>query len=308
MLKSEVKRKLTKLCAKDGSTILFDHPFSGHSTISIGGKVGAWYAPESIEGLKEVRDFLDGKRVRTVVVGGGSNILMGDDGMDAVVISLSGDAFTNIVRQNNIVVAGSGVKLSKLISFCSKEGLSGLEGLVGIPATVGGALFMNASYREAISDHLFKVLILDSSGRLKLLESEDMEFSYRFSYFKKGDIVLQAFFSLRNMPPDMVRKRASEYLSEKKSKQPLDKKTLGCVFKNPKKGNLTSGEMIDKSGMKGLTRGGAKVSEKHANFIVNTGGATSGDVVDLMNEIKKKVKEKFSVDMEPEIEILDDGK
>lgn len=306
MLKYEIKQKLLELCKKDNSDILFDHPFCDNSTISIGGKVAAWYTPASIEGLKEVKRYLKEKKIRTIVTGAGSNVLIDDEGLAAAVINLSAGSFTEIVREDNLVEAGAGVRLSALISYCCKNGLAGLEGLVGIPATVGGMLAMNASYFEAISDHLLKVVILDAALEEKVVPKRDIEFGYRFSSFDEGTIILKAFFDLLEAPADQVKEKTSEYLADKKSKQPLEKKTLGCVFKNPPEG-MTAGELIDKCGMKGLILGGAQVSKKHANFIVNIGGATSKDVIDLMNEIRAKVSEKFSVVLEPEIEILKNG-
>lgn len=302
-----MRDKLREVCEADRGSIVFGEPLSKHSTISIGGKAEAWYVPLSLEGLRRTKTFLDRFGIKTVIMGCGSNVLIPDEGIDAVVVNLSSDAFKKIEREGNIVTVGAGADLGTLISDCCRYGLGGLEGLAGIPATVGGALATNASYRVAISEFLVKVLVLDAAGDIKWIEKKDLRFGYRFSSLAGRGIVVQAVFHLDEVPPDDLKTRLKDHFTERAERQPLDKRTLGCIFKNPERGGYTSGEMIDAAGMKGFRYGAAQVSEKHANFIVNTDGASSADVTGLMGEIKRKVREKFSVELEPEIEIWDPG-
>ncbi|RKY42938.1 MAG: UDP-N-acetylenolpyruvoylglucosamine reductase [Candidatus Makaraimicrobium thalassicum] len=304
MLNRKVRDDLRGLCEKHGGRIVFDHPLCGHSTISIGGNASAWYMPASMEELREAKKILDDSGIRTVVIGAGSNVLFPDKGLDAVVISLSAGAFREVRIEGNTVTAGAGADMGGFISDCCACGLAGLEGLAGIPATVGGALVTNAAYRTAISECLSRVLVLDAAGRAQWVGKKDIGFGYRFSSFDKRETILQAVFRLNEVPAADLKKKLRGYFAEKMERQPLDKRTLGCVFKNPGQGEYTSGELIDRAGMKGHCRGGAKISEKHANFIVNTGGAASADVAGLMDDARRKVSEAFSVELQPEIEIL----
>ncbi len=307
MLNKKMRNSLRRLCEKDGGEILFDHQLRSHSTIAIGGKAVGWYAPSSLEELRDVRSFLDDSGVRWAVLGKGSNVLIPDEGLDAVVINLSGDVFKGIKVEGRKVTAGAGVYLGGLISECCRQGLGGLEGLVGIPGTVGGAVVMNASYRTSIGERLERVLVLDAGGRVKWVDGEDLDLGYRFSSFDRRDIILEAVFDLEEGSPEELKNKQRRYFLEKMRKQPLDEKTLGCVFKNPGGSEYAAGELIERSGMKGARRGGAVVSEKHANFIVNDGGASSADVIGLMEEMREKVRGKFGVELEPEVRILGQG-
>jgi len=298
------REKLKRLCDGCGDNIVFDYPLKRHSTISIGGKAAAWYVPSSPEGLRRAVYFLNGAGEDFMAIGKGSNMLIPDSGLNAVVISLSSPFFRKIDIKGRVVFAGAGVKLSELISGCCRAGLSGFEGLVGIPGTVAGALITNASYRTSISERLERALVLDVSGRLRWIEKKDIQFGYRRSALGKKDIVLQAVFLLDGCEPAAARNNLKDYFREKMRVQPLDKKTLGCIFKNPSRSGYTAGQLIDMTGLKSSRYGAALVSDKHANFIVNDGGASCADVVALMGHIKKKVREKFSIELEPEIEIL----
>ncbi|MGB3057709.1 MAG: UDP-N-acetylmuramate dehydrogenase [Candidatus Omnitrophota bacterium] len=304
MLKEKQRNRLCDLCQKTGSSIVFGETLAEHSTISIGGEAVAWLIPSDLEALKEVRRFLEDSGILSVVTGNASNVLFPDKGLEAVVINLSSAFFSKKEFKERKVTAGAGLDLRSLLSDCCRRGLSGLEGLAGIPATVGGAVFMNASYLTAISDRLEKVLVLDENSGIRWVEKKDLRFAYRSSSLGRKNIVVEAVFSLDEMPPDDLKKKLRMNFLEKMERQPLDERTLGCIFKNPPGGRHKSGELIDIAGMKGVQRGGARVSDKHANFIVNTGKATSEDVVSLIGEIREKVREKFKIELETEIEIL----
>jgi UDP-N-acetylmuramate dehydrogenase len=298
-----VQESLRRLCRRHGGSVKFNHSLSRYSTISIGGEALVWYAPSSLEELREVLIFLRDNSIRIKLMGAGSNILIPDNTVDAAVINLSSAFFKSIRFDKNEVTAGGGANLNNVIHNCCKNGLAGLEGLTGIPATVGGALVMNASYSTAISERLSRVLVIDFDGEIAWMNRKDIKFGYRYSSLQGKGIILEAVFVLKKSAPDELNDKLRSYFVDKFRKQPLDEKTLGCIFKNPVQTRHTSGELIDKSGLKSLQRGAAKISEKHANFIVNSGGAMYKDVIGLMESVKKEVYKHFSIELEPEIEI-----
>ncbi len=305
MRSKEFRNRFKELCEE--ATVVFDYPLSAHNTMGAGGVAAAWYVPTSLEELREVKRFLESQEIKIVVFGNGSNILVPDGRLKAVVVNFKG-SFADIIKiDGNHVTVGAGVRLEKLINECCREGLTGLESLTGIPATVGGALINNASYLSAISDCLQKVKVLTSGGEMKWIEKKDIEFGYRFSSFDREDIIVEAAFSLREGSPERIKQRCFDHLAKKKEKQPLDKKTLGCVFKNSDGGSYPSGELLDRAGLKGTSEGGARVSEKHANFIVNSRDATASDIRGLVLMMRGKVREIFGVELETEIEMLDNS-
>lgn len=303
MLNAKIRNKVQKICDRHGGTIDFNHSLAGHTTIGIGGRAGVWHKPSGIEELKEIRFFLCNIGIIPVVIGRGSNVLIPDGEVDNFIISLSSVYFHGIEIKDNMVFAGAGVFLERLIADCCTRELAGLDGLVGVPATVGGALRMNASYRTEISECLVKVLVMDSECNVYWKSKEELKFDYRRSSFDKNDIILQAVFCLKKDKAFDIKNRMKEYFSEKIRTQPIGQKTLGCVFKNPKDSEYSAGELIDEVGLKGRKKGEAQISERHANFIVNRGKATFSDVCELMDTTRKLVSENFSVKLEAEIEI-----
>jgi len=289
-----------------GSAVFLNESLSRHTTIRIGGTVSVWYEPGTPEELSFSLSVLKKKKIRVIVIGNGSNVLMPDGHLDAVVIKLAGDAFDYAHFNGGMVSAGAGTHLPRLVSECASRGLAGMEGLVGIPGTVGGGIVLNAGYRTSISDRLLNVEILTSKGRITRRKKEEINFAYRRSSFDRNDIIIGAVFELdpvRDAP--YLRERLRDLFVKKMISQPLDEKTLGCVFRNPEDRETGSGRMIDLAGLKGMREGGAVVSEKHGNFIVNSGGATASDVRKLMKTVSVRVKERFSVDFVPEINILE---
>ncbi|MFH1847383.1 MAG: UDP-N-acetylmuramate dehydrogenase [Candidatus Omnitrophota bacterium] len=305
MVSEHIKTKIKGICGKHGGNVLFDHSLLKYSTIGIGGRADVLYFPFSPEELRETMSYLREQNVSTTVMGRGSNMLIPDSGLRGVVVNFNVPFFRKISIEGTNVTAGAGVFLGKLIAECFGYGLAGIEGLIGIPGTVGGALKINASYQTAVSDRLLRLMIINGDNEIQWLEKKDIEFGYRYSSLEENDIILQAVFFLDKDAPDRIRKKMKSFLTEKLNKQPMDKRTLGCIFKNPVDSNYTSAQMLDKCGLKGFEIGGARISRKHANFIINTGKAGSGDVVDLMEKMRQQVFEKFSVELEPEIQILD---
>jgi len=288
-----------------GENVIFAEPLARHSTMGVGGTARVWYRPVSTEELSKVYRILSGAGERVIVVGGGSNTLFPDGVLNAVVVDLSGGNFNGLRFEKCRVTADAGMKLGTLVGICCARGLSGMQGLIGIPGTLGGAISVNAGYRSTISDKLVKVKLLGSDGNVRYESRDNIEFGYRRSSLSEKDIVLEAVFDLTKETPGKLKEEVKALFLEKARSQPLGEKTLGCVFKNPAEAILTGGQMIDSSGFKGLRVGGAVVSEKHANFIVNSGGATSGDVREVMRMVRDGVKKKFGIDLEPEIRMID---
>lgn len=298
------KEELREICSAEGSGIAFDVQLSRLSTMRVGGKAMALAEPSDIITLSGVLSFLSAEGIGNLVLGAGSNLLFPDGELDLVVLRLSRGVFSSVSRVKNTVKCGAGVTMARLLSECSLSGLSGLEGLVGIPATVGGAIIMNASGKTAISDRLKKVRVLYPDGKAEWIGAENIDFSYRHSGLEELGVVLEAEFSLDVEDPAMIKKRLRKFMLEKISKQPLDKRTLGCVFRNPSSSDRSAGMMIDEAGLKNSRVGGAVISGKHANFIVNENNASCGDVLGLMDVVARNIRDRFSVELEPEIRII----
>ncbi len=296
--------KLAEICREDGCRLFLGESLSGRSAIRIGGQALAWVEIPSVDKFLNARKILERDGDRHIVVGNCSNMLFPDGYLTAVLIKLRGGIFSGIRFEDNRVVAGAGVALGSLVYESCAKGLAGLEGLVGIPASVGGAVVNNASYLSGISDRLVRVRIVDENFRDIWIKKENISFAYRGSSLR-GKTVIEAMFELEKADIDGLKRDLRSNFIEKMKKQPLEKKTLGCVFKNAPDG-CSAGEVIDKAGMKGARVGGARVSGKHANFIINDGGARSSDVTALIDVVKRKVFEKFSITLEPEIEIIKD--
>lgn len=302
-MRTNVKEALAGLADKNGGKLRFRENLAKHSSINIGGLAGAWYEPRDKDELCKVIRILRDNGVRHCTLGKGTNVLLPDGDVDIVFINLAGKVFTDKTFDGLYVTAGAGEKLSALIKEAAIRDLAGLEGLIGIPGTVGGALFMNSGYLAEISDFLVRTKVIDEKGEIITLDKSDIKFRYRGSTFKKEWVIIEAVFKLYNGKKEDILKKIKANFDKKIRTQPLDEKTLGCVFKNPGKA-LFAGELIEKSGLKNLSVGDARISEKHANFIVNTGKATARDVLTLIEIIQHKVKSDFSVKLEPEIKIF----
>ena len=249
---------------------------------------------ELIRGLKK-------ERIPVFLIGSGSNLLAGDKRIGGAVIRLSAPYFRKIISRGNILEAGAGVSMSALLNHARANDLSGLEFLAGIPGTVGAGLVMNAGIpSHNIGDKVLDVTVMDYRGKAKRLRKRDIGFAYRKSGLDKY-IVLGARFKLAAGSGLRIGKRIKAIRDQRIKLQDYAYHSAGCVFKNPKK--LSAGKLIDDCGLKGAHIGGAYVSDKHANFIINKGNARAADVLKLMKLIQSKVKEKFKVRLEPEIKI-----
>lgn len=288
----------------------FNEPLSKHTTFKIGGPAKIWVEPIDIDGLREVlRDinskpphqkfWCGGKGLRYRVIGNGSNILAGDKGVRGVIIKLSN--FRELTVNNNKVIAGSGVGLDELIKFSAKHGLSGLEFLSGIPGTVGGAIKTNAGAQtQEIADILEEIEVMDRDGRIYKIPSSKIEFGYRYSDIKEDIIILGGMFRLITSSYEEINNKIKTILEERRDRFPLEYPSAGSVFKNPD--GISAGKLIDRLGLRGTVYGRAMVSNKHANIIVNLGGAKAEDVERLIIHVKDRVYNETGINLELEIE------
>lgn len=288
--------------------VLMNEKLARHTTFKIGGPADIWVEPADIKELKAIYLFAKKNNIPLFVIGGGSNLLVKDSGLSGIVIHLGSAAFKGVSVKGTTLTVGAGYSIAALVRFACEEGLTGMESLVGIPGTLGGALYMNAGgstnpiYKN-ISEFVTSVKVMDSEGSVRTLKNDEMEFGYRRSSLKPY-IVLEASFKLEKGDKTVLKSSCVKFLNMKREKQALDIPSAGCVFKNPDGFQFTCGQLIDMLGLKGKKMGGAEISEKHGNFIVNTNGATSEDVLKLIDFVKMKVKENYNIDLELEIKII----
>ncbi len=270
-----------------------------YTTYKLDGFIKEIVFPKDVLELKEVLKSLSGKKYK--IIGNGSNLIL-DESYDGVLINLK--YFNNIEFNDNVVKVGAGYSLPKFALECANKGLSGLVFASGIPGTIGGAVYMNAgAYGKEISDILKEVTILDDELNVKVLSKKELNSSYRDSIFKhKNYICLEAVFTLEHGDKDTILKEIKEIIETRKAKQPLEYPSAGSVFKNGE--GYSAGRLIEKAGLKGTRVGDAEVSLKHANFIVNRGKAKASDIINLIEIVKKKIKEEDNIDLILEQEIL----
>ncbi len=272
-----------------------------HTTFKIGGRADFFISPKNARDLQFIVRQAKINKIKIRVIGSGSNILVSDGGIDCAVIALNSGYFKKIVFRGNKLYAGAGALLNWVVLSSRKRSLGGIEFLTGIPGTVGGALVMNAgAQNQSIAKLVEKVQVMDYNGRLKTLRKREIKFGYRKSNLGKY-IVLKAVLNLDKLDSNQIKNRIKGYLTYRKETQDYARPSAGCIFKNPPLDS--AGKLIDACGLKGKKLGGAQVSLKHANFIINTGKAKTKDVERLMEMIKKRVKKKFNINLEPEIKI-----
>jgi len=275
------------------------------TTFKIGGKAKYFFTAESKKELMKAVFAAKKLKLPFFILGRGSNILVSDRGYKGLVIKIDNDELVTKIKKSKIT-AGAGLSLGRLLISAADHGLSGIEWLVGIPGTVGGAIYGNAGgFGKSMKDIVEKVEILDSKSlKLKSYNLKDCRFSYRESTFKKNKslIILSAVLKLKKSSKLKIGKQIKKYLNYKKERQPLSFPSAGSIFKNPP--GFSAGELIEKCGLKGKKIGGVKISEKHANFIINFGEGRERDVKKMIKLIKQKVKNKFKVSLEEEIQFL----
>jgi UDP-N-acetylmuramate dehydrogenase len=278
-----------------------DEPLAPLTWLKIGGPAQYVLRPQSVEQLTAIVRTCHALQVPLHVIGAGSNLLVRDAGVSGAVVQLVHDGFHQVTIEGTRVRAGAGVSLATLISQSVKAGLAGLDVLVGIPGTVGGALKGNAGGRSGdIGQHVDLVRGLTLTGELTTRREDELTFAYRSSNLA-GLIVLDAEFELHRDDPDELTRRMRTLWISKKATQPLTFQSAGCIFKNPR--GMSAGLLIDRAGLKGTRIGNVEISDRHANFIISHGEASSDDVLRLIDLARSKVAEQFGVDLELEIEI-----
>ena len=284
----------------DAQRVLFDEPMANHTTFRIGGPADILVLPTSVQEMVAVLALTKQAGLPITVLGRGSNVLVSDKGIRGLVMRL-GKHLSQIRHEAMTVFAAAGASLGDVSRYAAKLQLSGLEFAIGIPGTIGGAVFMNAGAYEGEMRHVVTaVTTICPEGVLGRYEGEELKFSYRHSAFSdNGCLICEVELQLSPGDATDIRAKMDECTFRRNTKQPVEMPSAGSVFKRPP--GYFAGTLIEQTGLKGLTLGGAQVSEKHAGFIVNIGGATASDVMNLIREVQRRVYEKFSVQLEPEI-------
>jgi UDP-N-acetylmuramate dehydrogenase len=286
--------------------IEFDKPMSQMTTFRVGGNAEAVCFPGTTGEIKDIISYLCKEGINYFVVGKGSNLLVGEEGIKGAVIILKDELASVENRESEgspLIIAGCGLTIPRLSVYCMKNGFSGLEFMAGIPGTLGGAVFMNAgAYGQEIGSLVREVLAIGKNGETVILTHEDMGFSYRASSLPGGMVICRVTLLLQRGDKRTIGEEIARNLKRRKETQPLDYPSAGSVFKNPP-GDY-AGRLIEKAGLKGTRVGGAMISPRHGNFIINTGGAKACDILSLIELAKERVKEASGIDLKPEIVIL----
>jgi len=271
-----------------------------HTSFHIGGLADYFITASNVEQLKTIISLCKSAEIPYMILGNGSNLLVSDEGLRMAVIRLTGD-FKGISHKGTTLCCGAGVTLARACTYAMQQGLSGLECAFGIPGTVGGAVYMNAgAYGFEVKDALSRVTHLTAEGEIETVESDTLSLSYRHSIYKYNKAtILFAEFSLKEGESKEIKALMDDVMNRRVTKQPLEFPSAGSVFKRPE--GAFAGALIEQCNLKGATIGGAQVSEKHAGFIINIGGATCSDVCNLIELIQKTVKEQTGFDLEREL-------
>lgn len=298
MEKMETLKRVAEIA---GCLVLKDEPMSRHTTFQIGGPADLYIAVKDIIALKDIIRTANTLGIRLLPLGNGSNVLVSDAGIRGAVLSLTGDFRRITLSDPTTISCGAGATLAGLCKFAQRNSLTGLEFAWGIPGTVGGAAFMNAgAYDGQFSDVLVSTTHVTRSGKTDSLLGPEMEMDYRKSaYQTNGCIVTSVVVRLEPGSQEQISMQMDEYFNRRKARQPLEMPSAGSVFKRPD--GMYAGTLIEEAGLKGTQVGGAMVSEKHAGFIVNTGGATCDDVLKLIDKIRETVQKKSGVTLECEV-------
>ena len=296
-------------------SVKFDEPMSRHTHFKVGGPADAFIAPESREELTQLVIWTHSKGIPLLIIGDGTNLLVKDNGIRGIIVVLAKctKKISKKAEKNRevIITAPAGAKLQELCSFAIKNGLGGMNYAVGIPGTVGGAITMNAGTALGSTENvLYDVLIILPDGQNKRIEKSEIDFSYRNLSFRKNiniykgrPIILEGSFRLYPFDAATLKEEVEEILKMRRKKQPISFPSAGSFFKNPDQGK-SAGRLIEKAGLKGKKIGEAQVSEKHANFIINTGGASASDILGLMKFVQETVYKTFNIELEPEVKIV----
>ncbi len=306
---------------KDVENVQYNVNMGKHSTFKTGGNVKVLYTPKTLASLKDAIEVIKTNNIKNFVIGNGSNVLFSEEEFDGVVIKIGKDfeveknenksveknqnLSNEITKNGDSYSVKSGVMLAKFANTVCRDGYTGIEFGTGVPGSVGGAVYMNAGcYGREIVDCVTKVLALNKSTLdLREFTKEECELSYRNSFFQNNEyIIISADFVFEKGNQEEINSKVEEYRKQRTEKQPINLPSAGSTFKRPL--NDFAGRLIEEAGLKGFSVGGAEVSTKHAGFVVNKGNATPTDIIDLINEVKKRVLEKTGVTLELEIKVI----
>lgn len=295
-----IKKDLEQLIT---GQVLYQEPMQNHTTWKVGGAVDIMVLPFDATDIQRIIHYASKAGLPLYIFGNGSNLLVLDKGIRGIVIKLN-KCIDNIEIKDNIVVAGAGALLPKVARIAVSGGLKGLEFAIGIPASVGGAVTMNAgAHGNCISEVIQEVKVVTTDGEVKTIPVNSLNYGYRSSRIKdEGHIVVEAVFKLTPGDASELKRIITKNMDFRRNRQPLNYPNAGSVFKNPL--GESAGRLIDEAGCKGQRVGQAKVSEVHANFIVNLGGAKASDIFCLINQVREKVKARFGIALELEVQIM----
>lgn len=292
-----------------GPRVLFDEPMWRHTTFRIGGPADALVEVGTEGELKDLILWARDRGQPAMILGAGSNLLVRDGGVRGIMIKLAGvfeeiNPLAGVNGTGEVVSAGAAVGISRLGKYALDRGLAGLNFTLGIPGTVGGAMKMNAgAWGACMADCTASIRVLDPRGDIASISRDRLRFSYRSLSLEENTVIMSGQVRLKYADGEALRKEASQMQRRRGITQPLSLPSAGSVFRNPT-GRKTAGELIEQAGLKGLASGGAEVSTKHANFIVNTGQARASDVLELMRQVRETVAERFGVELEAEVIII----
>ena len=287
-----------------GATVIKDAPMKKYTSFRCGGNASVLVIPDSVDTLKKIIDFCNIQNIKPLIIGNGSNLLVTDNGINGVVIKIGSDISKIELLDETTICCEAGASLKSLCMFALENSLSGLEFAYGIPGTLGGAVYMNAgAYGGEMKDVLISVTHIDSDGNIGELIHDDLNLRYRGSaYTDNNYTIVSAVMKLQKADKKDIKAAMDDKLQKRKDKQPLEYGSAGSTFKRP--AGYFAGALIEQSGLKGYTVGGAQVSEKHAGFVINKDNATSTDVINLIKDVQNIVYDKFGVMLETEVKII----
>lgn len=289
---------------KCGATVIKDAPMKKYTSFKCGGNASVLVIPNSVDCLKQIIDFCNSQNTKPLIIGNGSNLLVTDNGINGVVIKIGSDISKIELLDETTIRCEAGASLKSLCMFALENSLSGLEFAYGIPGTLGGAVYMNAgAYGGEMKDVLVSTTHIDLDGNIGELFQEDLNLRYRGSaYTDNNYTIVSAVMKLKKADKKDIKEAMDDKLQKRKEKQPLEYGSAGSTFKRPT--GYFAGALIEESGLKGYTVGGAQVSEKHAGFVINKNNATATDVINLIRDVQKIVFEKHGVMLETEVKII----
>lgn len=297
--------RICEYVKNEGISYIENEPMALHTTFKIGGPARLAVFPKNENEISDVIKKCKEENVRYMVVGNGSNLLVADEGIDAVVILLGKEFCEVKLIDDTTIFAEAGASLMKVCRFALENGLSGLEFAYGIPGSCGGGAFMNAgAYGGELGDVMFRCDHIDKDGNKGSLEGDDLKLAYRHSaYYENGCVITGAYFKMQKADKEEIKAKMNDYMSRRRDKQPLEYPSAGSTFKRPE-GNF-AGALIEQCGLKGTSVGGAEISTKHAGFVINKGGATCKDVLDLCKKVADTVKAEKGIDLEMEVRVTE---